>query len=117
TPRVASLPPPSRPCRPASDDEPPQGEDDGATDAMTTHHNQLGEFLRTSRAAVSPGEVGLPLAGRRMTGGLRREEVATLSNVSLSWYTALEQGRRVGVSEQVLGAIVGALRLDPVGAR
>lgn len=36
--------------------------------------------------------MGLPGTGRRRTPGLRREEVAALSGVGLTWYTWLEQG-------------------------
>ncbi|UCM89345.1 helix-turn-helix transcriptional regulator [Streptomyces marincola] len=73
---------------------------------------QLRDFLRTRRARLSPGDVGLPDAGRRRTPGLRREEVAVLAGVGVSWYTWLEQGRDIRVSAQVLDAIGWALRLD-----
>ncbi|QIS13275.1 helix-turn-helix domain-containing protein [Nocardia arthritidis] len=59
---------------------------------------QLRDFLRTRRARVSPGEVGIPVAGIRRTPGLRREEVAMLAGVGVSWYTWLEQGRDIKVS-------------------
>lgn len=49
--------------------------------------------------------------GRRRTPGLRREEVAVLASVGVSWYTWLEQGRDISVSAEVLDAIGGALRL------
>jgi transcriptional regulator with XRE-family HTH domain len=74
--------------------------------------DELRDFLRTRRARLSPGDVGLPDAGRRRTPGLRREEVAVLAGVGVSWYTWLEQGRDIKVSEQVLDAISRALRLD-----
>jgi transcriptional regulator with XRE-family HTH domain len=75
---------------------------------------ELADFLRTRRAAVSPADVGLaPGAGRRRTPGLRREEVAQLSGVGLSWYTWLEQGRDVTPSDQVLSALSRALLLSP----
>lgn len=73
----------------------------------------LAEFLRTRRAAVRPDEVGLPAGGRRRLPGLRREEVALLAGVSVSWYTWLEQGRPINVSSDVLAALARALRLDP----
>ncbi|WP_233711937.1 helix-turn-helix transcriptional regulator [Kribbella turkmenica] len=72
---------------------------------------QLREFLRARRAAVAPAEVGLPVVGRRRTPGLRREEVASLAGVGVSWYTWLEQGRDINVSGEVLDAIGRALRL------
>jgi transcriptional regulator with XRE-family HTH domain len=59
--------------------------------------------------------VGLPEdcdPGRRRTPGLRREEVAQLSDVSVTWYTWLEQGRNVSASEQVVEALARALLLD-----
>jgi transcriptional regulator with XRE-family HTH domain len=75
---------------------------------------ELADFLRTRRAAVGPDDVGLPSgAGRRRTPGLRREEVAQLSGVGLSWYTWLEQGRDVTPSDQVLSALSRALLLSP----
>jgi transcriptional regulator with XRE-family HTH domain len=73
---------------------------------------QLREFLRARRAAVSPAEVGLPVVGRRRTPGLRREEVASLAGVGVSWYTWLEQGRDINVSGEVLDAISKVLRLS-----
>lgn len=75
----------------------------------------LAEFLRVRRAALTPPDVGLPAGGRRRTDGLRREEVALLAGVSISWYTWLEQGRPVNASREVLDALARALRLDEVG--
>ncbi|MFJ4220054.1 helix-turn-helix transcriptional regulator [Curtobacterium luteum] len=72
----------------------------------------LGDFLRARREALQPEDVGLPRSGRRRTPGLRREEVAVLANVGVSWYTWLEQGRDIGVSTVVVDAIADALRLD-----
>ncbi|QRP45931.1 helix-turn-helix transcriptional regulator [Amycolatopsis sp. FDAARGOS 1241] len=74
---------------------------------------ELGAFLRSRRARITPEQVGLPLSGRRRTPGLRREEVAQLAGVGVTWYTWLEQGRDINASEQVLGAISRTLRLDP----
>lgn len=71
----------------------------------------------TRRARISPGEVGLPDAPRRRTPGLRREEVAVLSGVGVSWYQWLEQGRDITVSPQVLDAIARTLRLDEAERR
>lgn len=73
----------------------------------------LGEFLRTRRARLSPTSVRLPRGARRRTPGLRREEVAQLAGVSVTWYTWLEQGREITVSEQVLQSIADTLELDP----
>ncbi|MDO3647749.1 helix-turn-helix transcriptional regulator [Nocardia mangyaensis] len=74
--------------------------------------DQLRDFLRTRRARLTPADVGLPDAGVRRTPGLRREEVAVIAGVGVSWYTWLEQGRDIKVSAQVLDAIADALRLD-----
>ena len=74
----------------------------------------LRHFLRSRRARLSPLDVGLASAGRRHTPGLRREEVAVLAGVSASWYTWLEQGRDIKVSDGVLDAISGALRLNEI---
>jgi transcriptional regulator with XRE-family HTH domain len=74
---------------------------------------ELADFLRTRRAQLSPTTAGLPADGRRRTPGLRREEVARLAGVGLSWYTWLEQGRDIRPSPQVLDAVARALRLAP----
>ncbi|WP_237538107.1 MULTISPECIES: helix-turn-helix transcriptional regulator [unclassified Streptomyces] len=73
---------------------------------------QLGAFLRSRRARLTPAEVGLPQTARRRTPGLRREELALLAGISATWYTYLEQGREIRASEQVLTALAEALRLD-----
>ena len=73
---------------------------------------QLGTFLRSRRERRRPEDVGLPPGGRRRTPGLRREEVATLAAVSVTWYTWLEQGRDVHPSRQVLTSLADVLRLD-----
>jgi transcriptional regulator with XRE-family HTH domain len=73
---------------------------------------ELGEFLRSHRERIAPQQVGVSYNGRRRTPGLRREEVAQLSGVGVTWYTWLEQGRDIHVSEQVLTAITRTLMLD-----
>lgn len=74
---------------------------------------ELAAFLRAQRARVQPADVGLPPGlGRRRTPGLRREEVAELSGVSLTWYTWLEQGRPITTSAQVIDALARTLRLS-----
>jgi transcriptional regulator with XRE-family HTH domain len=73
---------------------------------------ELAEFLKAHRARLRPGDVGLPDGvGPRRTPGLRREEVAELSGMSLTWYTWLEQGRSIPASAQVVDALARALRL------
>jgi transcriptional regulator with XRE-family HTH domain len=74
---------------------------------------ELGAFLRSRRERITPAQVGLPTAGRRRTPGLRREEVATVAGVGVTWYTWLEQGRDINPSPQVLEAIARCLLLDP----
>ncbi|HYY77584.1 MAG TPA: helix-turn-helix transcriptional regulator [Actinomycetes bacterium] len=73
---------------------------------------ELAEFLKARRARILPTDVGLPPGTRRRTDGLRREEVAQLAGVGLTWYTWLEQGRPIRASTQVLDAVGRALRLD-----
>ncbi|AGL16525.1 helix-turn-helix transcriptional regulator [Actinoplanes sp. N902-109] len=73
---------------------------------------KLRHFLRTRRERLLPEEVGLVNIERRRTPGLRREEVAALAGVGVSWYTWLEQGRDINVSEEIVQAISSALRLD-----
>jgi hypothetical protein len=74
---------------------------------------ELAEFLRSRRERISPEDVGLPPASRRRTPGLRREEVATLAGVGVTWYTWLEQGRDINASPQVLDSVARTLLLDP----
>lgn len=74
--------------------------------------SEVGAFLRARREALAPDDVGLPPGRRRRTPGLRREEVALLAGVSVSWYTWLEQGRPINASRDVLEAIARALQLD-----
>lgn len=73
---------------------------------------ELTEFLLHHRHKLTPADVGLPTTGRRRTPGLRREEVATLAGVGLTWYTWFEQGRDITVSERFLLSVSKALRLD-----
>lgn len=80
------------------------------------HRTELADFLRARRDSVTPEQVGLPLGNTpRRTPGLRREEVAMLAGVSITWYTWLEQGRRINASPDVLTAIGRALQLDEAG--
>lgn len=74
--------------------------------------HQRSEFLRRCRLRLDPGDVGLPADRRSRSGGLRREDVAALAGVSASWYTWLEQGRDIRVSDAVLERVSQALRLN-----
>ncbi len=80
---------------------------------LAERRRELAEFVRSRRERLTPEVVGLPRGRRRRTPGLRREEVAQLASVGVSWYTWLEQARDITVSPQVLDAIARALRLDP----
>jgi len=73
---------------------------------------ELADFLRSRRERIAPEQAGLPPAPRRRTPGLRREEVAQLAGVGVTWYTWLEQGRPINASTQVLDAIARTLQLD-----
>lgn len=74
--------------------------------------NELGVALRAWRDRVSPSEVGLPVYADRRTPGLRREELATLSGMSVDYLIRLEQGRAKNPSPQVLASLARALRLS-----
>src|SRR2546421_10035516 len=73
---------------------------------------ELASFLRSRRERIEPEVVGLPPGLRRRTPGLRREEVAQLAGVGVTWYTWLEQGRDINPSAQVLDAIARTLQFD-----
>lgn len=75
------------------------------------HRQELADFLRTRRARLLPSDVGLLNGTRRRTPGLRREEVALLANIGVTWYTRLEQGAPINVSPVVLESIANALQL------
>jgi transcriptional regulator with XRE-family HTH domain len=72
----------------------------------------LGEFLRSRRARLTPEDVGLTSYGARRVPGLRREELAMLAGVSATYYTRLEQGQSVNASDSVIEALGRALGLD-----
>jgi transcriptional regulator with XRE-family HTH domain len=80
--------------------------------AGKVRRTELGTFLRSRRERLTPEDVGLPPSLRRRTPGLRREEVAQLAGVGVTWYTWLEQGRPINASTQVLDSIARTLKLD-----
>ena len=82
--------------------------------AIVLRRGELAAFLRSRRERITPEDVGLPGGHRRRTAGLRREEVAQLAGVGVTWYTWLEQGRPIRASVQVLEAVARTLRLDTV---
>ena len=73
---------------------------------------ELGLFLQSRRARITPAEVGLPTGPRRRVPGLRRDEVGQLAGASVDYYTELERGRGAQPSTQILAALARALRLD-----
>jgi transcriptional regulator with XRE-family HTH domain len=75
--------------------------------------NELGAFLRTRRARLTPAEAGLISYGPRRVPGLRREELAQLAGVSPTYYMRLEQGQSRNASTSVIDALARALRLTP----
>ena len=97
---------------PVGEPSPPVGHHpgDGPDQAR---REELGAFLRNRRERILPEQMGLPAGGRRRTPGLRREEVAQLAGVGVTWYTWLEQGRDINVSDQVLEAVSRTLMFDP----
>jgi transcriptional regulator with XRE-family HTH domain len=79
---------------------------------VAIRRSELAAFLRSRRERITPEDVGLPGGHRRRTAGLRREEVAQLAGVGVTWYTWLEQGRPIRASLQVLEAVARTLQLD-----
>jgi transcriptional regulator with XRE-family HTH domain len=78
------------------------------------NHNaaMMGQFLSSRRRRLVRAHLGVPPITGRTTSGLRREEVAYLAGVSITWYTWLEQGRDVTPSRQVLDSLAQTLRLS-----
>lgn len=72
----------------------------------------LADFLQNRRARLQPEHYNFPTFQRRRARGLRREELAQLVGVGVSWYTWLEQGRDIQVSDQVLERLVFILQLN-----
>lgn len=75
---------------------------------------ELAAFLKDRRARAERSSHGLPEVGRSRVRGLRREEVATLAGVSVTWYTWLEQARDINPSRQVLDSLSRLFRLTQV---
>jgi transcriptional regulator with XRE-family HTH domain len=80
-------------------------------DPVRARRVDLGRFLRSRRNRVDPLTVEVVSSGRRRVRGLRRDEVAAMAQIGVSWYTMLEQGHVENVSPRVLSAIARALRL------
>lgn len=73
---------------------------------------ELGEFLRSRRDRITPDEAGVHSYGRRRVPGLRREELAQLAGVSVTYLTRLEQGQSQNASDAIIDALARALQLD-----
>jgi transcriptional regulator with XRE-family HTH domain len=84
----------------------------GERNGTDLRRRELGAFLRSRRERIKPEQLGLRSIRRRRTPGLRREEVAQLAGVGVTWYTWLEQGRDINPSAQVLDAIARTLQFD-----
>lgn len=80
--------------------------------AASARSQELGHFLRARRESLSAAAMGLARHGRVRTPGLRREEVAQLASIGVTWYTKLEQGREVQPSRQAIEAIARALQCN-----
>ncbi|MDT8893057.1 helix-turn-helix transcriptional regulator [Halomonas sp. I1] len=89
----------------------------GASRSLARTRPELSDFLKSRRERLSPETLGLPRGSRRRTPGLRREEVAALAGVGVTWYTWLEQGRDIGVSTGFLDSLARVLRLDAAERR
>jgi transcriptional regulator with XRE-family HTH domain len=71
----------------------------------------LGPTIRAWRDRLSPTEVGLRVHGTRRAAGLRREELAQLTAISVDYVIQLEQGRADRPSANVAAALARALQL------
>jgi len=80
---------------------------------LERNRHDLSAFLRQRRAQLAPEQFGLSPGAHRRTQGLRREEVAALAGVGLTWYTWFEQGRDIKVSAAFLDNVARALLLNP----
>jgi transcriptional regulator with XRE-family HTH domain len=80
---------------------------------MSDARDEVREFLSSRRARITPEQAGLPVyGGNRRVSGLRREEVAMLTGVSVDYYVRLERGNLAGASESVLDSLARTLHLD-----
>ena len=82
--------------------------------ATEPRRRRLGEFLKSKRANVEPGRFGLPVHRRRRVAGLRREELALLAGISVTWYTQLESGASITVSPALIGRLATVLDVTPL---
>lgn len=88
------------------------GPSGGRSVVTMDNRSQVREFLMSRRAKLTPDRAGLTVSGNRRVPGLRRNEVATLADVSVEYYSKIERGNLAGVSDGVLDAVARALQLD-----
>lgn len=112
TPPAASLTPPATSGPDTAEALPPLTRVPRSRKQTAERRRALGEFIRSRRERTTPEMVGLPPGSRRRTPGLRREEVALLAGIGITWYTWLEQGRSVNASAQVLLSVVRVLGMN-----
>jgi MmyB-like transcription regulator ligand binding domain/Helix-turn-helix domain len=79
---------------------------------MSERNRERSLFLKARRRRLTPEDVGLPASVRRRVPSLRREDVAWLADVGITWYTWLEQGRPIKIALETLDRVAAALRLD-----
>jgi transcriptional regulator with XRE-family HTH domain len=82
------------------------------SDGETGRRARLAAFLRSKRATIDPQTFDLPVFRRRRVAGLRREEVALLTGISVAWYTQLESGAPISVSPALVRRIADILKLN-----
>ncbi|MDE1994554.1 MAG: helix-turn-helix domain-containing protein, partial [Rhizobiaceae bacterium] len=87
---------------------------DSLPSLLPSRAHELGEMLRRRRETLDPNRHGISRSGRVRTPGLRREEVASLAGIGITWYTKLEQGRPIKVSPRVLLSVAQALEFSDV---
>lgn len=74
---------------------------------------ELARFLRDRREKLHPADIGLPTDQHRRTLGLRREEVAEPTPMSVDYYARLEQARGPRPSPRIPDALTSVFRLTP----
>lgn len=78
-----------------------------------SNNSEVSDFLKSRRARITPEMAGLPVyGGLRRVPGLRREELAAVSGMSIDYYNRLERGNLTGVSDSILESLARALKLD-----
>ena len=78
-----------------------------------SQREELVRFLKNAPVPNQTFRCGAARRRRRRTAGLRREEVAALTGMSVTWYTWFEQGREVQLSSAMLEGLSRTLLLNP----